>query len=150
MNKLIKLAFAAFLVIGLKGVSEATGIAVSPKEIKTFAYSTNVSSVTTFTTLQSTSGVTMPGAVYALYLSTGTAGDYVVLFDSTTAVGNTVNATTITNQVGPRFYFGSTTATTIIRFDPPLLFFTGLMVGMSSAADEIGVEYETGRGLSGQ
>lgn len=147
-------AALAFFCIASKS-SEAATYARSPKRVSTFGWSTAISSVTSISVAQSTGTLdnTIPGAVYALYLSTGASGDFVVLLDtnSGSGYGTAINPASalLTNQLGPRYYFGSTSAGTTVTFDPPLLFTNGLMVWLSNQTDQVGVEFETGRGISG-
>lgn len=150
-NKLFGSLFLAFGVMGMASLCSASSGGVrSPKQMFEQQYTIAISSVTPFTVLESTSGIAKPGAVYQLILSTGTAGDYVVLFDTSTATTlSIVGATPSVAQMGPRYFYGSTSANTVITFDPPLIFFNGLMVGSSSSTDSFGVTYELGRGLSG-
>lgn len=150
MKKLISFIFMA-LVFSFVGHSEAASTGRYPREIKTVGYSATVSSVTTISAANSALGVQQPGAVYAVILGTGTAGDFVVLMDSNSGLGysSTIAAgANIANQLGPRLFYGSTTQSTVINFDPPIMFFNGLMVQMSAATNQVGVVYETGRGLS--
>jgi hypothetical protein len=91
--------------------------------------------------------------VYQVTLATGAAQDYCVLLDTNNTTGLTVPVTAATTkwpaQLGPRLFFGSTTATTVINFDPPILFYNGLMAECSDANVGAAITFEIGRGLSG-
>lgn len=159
MKNMNKLFVGLLLVFGLMALasynSNAVTVARSPKHSYLYSYSVAITSVTPFTVLQATSTLqAQPGAVYELNLSTGTAGDYIILFDSipysAASLANNGTANNNAYQLGPRFYFGSTTANTKITFDPPLEFYNGLMVIGSSNTEQASVTYEVGRGLSGQ
>ena len=152
MKKL--LSFILFALVGacVAGSSGAATYARGPKETKNFGYTTTITTVTANNFNSGTSTSTIPGAVYDVYLTTGAAGDYCVLYDTNVALGLTVPAagtSNLTNQLGPRFYVGSTTATTVIQLDPPIIFYSGLYAACTTAADGAVVEFETGRGLSG-
>lgn len=156
MNRLFAgfvLAFGTMALLSLG--SQATITARSPKECKTIGYTTVISSVTQATVAQSTNAFTMPGAVYAVYLSSGTTQDYLVMLDTITATGYPAlaNGVIYTNQLGPRMYFGSLSSSTVntaIYYDPPMPFFNGLMAAFSAATEQATICYELGRGLSGQ
>lgn len=151
LKKLLGLTFAALAFFCVASRSEAASYARSPKEIKNIGYSTAITSVTVNTITTSTSSI--PGAVYDVYLGTGTAGDFCVLYDTNIATNLTVpvagTMSNLTNQLGPRLFFGSTTAETTIAFDPPIRFFAGLYTACTSANDSAAIEFETGSGLSG-
>jgi len=155
MKKLVSLflAVAAFACLA-SGRSEAASYARSPKAVKNIGYSSAISSVTvnTFNSVLASSN-TVPGAVYAVTLTSGTAGDYCVLYDTVTAQGLTNAASTsvglFTSQLGPRLFFGSTSANTTVVFDPPIIFFYGLYGTCTNTGTGAMVEFEEGRGLSG-
>lgn len=141
-----------FVLLGLSHRAEA-GVVQSPKHMFTSGYTTQISSVTPFTVYQSTIGFAQPGAIYEIILSTGVAGDYVVLFDTIPFNSSALTVTSGSNssyQLGPKFFYGSTTANTVIRFDPPIIFYSGLMVSSSGSTESFGITYEEGRGISGQ
>ncbi len=157
MKKLLSLTLMVFgLSVMASKVQAAVGVRAPKESFVATSYTTAISSVTPFTVLESTTTspfvIKKPGAVYQVTLGTGTAGAFALLFDTSTAVGlNTANAATITAQLGPRLFFGSTSANTTITFDPPLIFYNGLMVANSAATESgISITYEVGRGLSGQ
>lgn len=158
MKNLNKLFVGVFLAFGLMGIvsvnCNASVVARSPKKSYLYSFSTTISSVTPFTVLQATSTLqAQPGAVYEINMSTGTAGDFIVLFDTipfNAQLLDTQGATGRSSQLGPHFYYGSTTANTKITFDPPLIFYNGLLMIGSSAVEQASVTYEEGRGISGQ
>lgn len=150
-----------FILGGLLGVflaaalqpksADAVTNARSPKSCVTVGYTTNLSSATSFNVWDSTNSVTKPGAVYAVYLSTGASGDYIILLDTNTGTGYTTGAQggKVPNGQIARLYHGSTSANTQITFDPPIPFNTGLLIGMSASTNQATVCYEQGRGLQG-
>jgi hypothetical protein len=155
MKKLISCALLALGVFCLTTRSEAASAARGAKEIKAVGYQTNVSSITTLSVLQSTSGVLMPGVVYQVTTSTGASGDFCLMYDSNTgvgfaALGVATGSSNVASQLGPRLILGSTSASTVYTFDPPIIFYNGLMTQCSSAADGLAVTYEIGRNLGGQ
>lgn len=86
-------------------------------------------------------------AVYAVILGTGAVTDFVVLFDSanyTAAAGQTQGAS-FRGRFGPT----STTGSTIVTFDPPLQFDSGLTIVNATALTANGVVYEPGRVTQG-
>lgn len=153
MKKLLSFTLLAFGLLCANQAQASRG-SVAPKEVfLSPAYSLQITSVTPFTVLESTSGIKKPGAVYQVTCSTGVAGTFSVMFDTgttTTTPGLSMNSN-LAPQLGPRLYYNSTSASTVYTFDPPLIFFNGLMIG-NSAVTEAGcaVTYELGRGLTGQ
>lgn len=157
MNKLKLLFGGLLLALGcLGGVpvrSEASVVARAPKKAYTLTYSTVISSITPFTVLQATSTLQdQPGAVYQVVLSSGAASEYITLFDTVPFNTGFLANTTVgqTYQLGPRLLFGSTTANTTITFDPPMIFYHGLMILDSAVTGQATILYEEGRGISGQ
>ena len=149
LNRWFGVLIGAFICMALGAYRSEAGTSVrSPQKVFTSGYTTVVSSVTGFSVVDSTTLV-KPGAVYQLIMSTGTAGDYIVFFDTTNTTGLS-NTSVTAAQMGPRIYFGSTTQSTVITFDPPMLFSNGLFVQMSTNTNQIGVLFEVGRGLSGE
>jgi hypothetical protein len=149
-NKLIGGLILAFVAIGVFSRLDAAVVARSPKAVYTAGLTTAVSSVTTISAIEASSGVFKPGAVYSMQMSTGVAGDYVILFDSNTGTGLTATGAILSAEVGPRYFFASSATTTSINFDPPLIFFKGIMAVMSAGTETIGISYEEGRAISGQ
>lgn len=154
MKKLLSLIFGCLALGLLAQHAEAVSYARSPKASKNVGYSAAISSVTinSFNAATASSN-TVPGAVYAVYLTTGTSGDYCVLYDTLTAQGLTAPASTstglFTSQLGPRIFFGSTAANTTVTFDPPAIFYFGLYAACTNTGEGASVEFEEGRGLSG-
>lgn len=140
-------------VVLLYGAGMASVGVRSPKEEYNDAYTTAISSVTPFTVVESTSGILKPGAIYQVILGTAAATDYCVMFDTNSALGVASLqplGTVITNQLGPRLTM-STTANTVVTFDPPITFSAGLFVICGPTANDFATfVYELGRGLSGQ
>jgi hypothetical protein len=154
MKKTLSLILVVFGLFCLASRSDAATYARGPKETKNIGYTTVITTITatSFNTV-SLSTSTMPGAVYDVYLGTGASGDYCVLYDTNVALALTApggaNNTNFASQLGPRLFFGSTSASTIYTFDPPIIFYNGLYTACTSANDSATVEFETGRGLSG-
>lgn len=146
MKKLIGLSLGALVFVS--GVSFAGQAVRSPKEHFDLNY-----------TLSWTTGSTQAGALYAVQLGSANAfNDYVTCRDSAPTV-NQMRITDNTATIGPRIYYSSSAvvSNTVAGqgnvnfvFDPPLLFFNGLVCTASSASDQATIVYEQGRGLSGQ
>ncbi len=141
-------------------LSQAVNVVVTPKNTAELDFTTTVTTLTptgftigtgtpTITTSQFT-----PGAVFQVVLGTGAAGDYFEMYDSTTSVGITcgwwnAKLSPGATELSTRLYYSSGTQNTIIRFDPPLQFYNGLVACQSTAANQASLSYELGRGLSG-
>lgn len=154
LDKLVAGLLVAFVGLVMVSSSHASVVARAPKDVALLNYTTVISSVTPFTVFQATSTVQdLPGAVYQITLSTGASGDYLVLFDTVPFNANlfTANANTqiATYQLLPRIFYSSTTQNTVITFDPPVIFYHGLMAIQSAATGSAAITYEMGRGLSG-
>ncbi len=159
MKNMNKLFVGLLLAFGLLAVrAEASVGERSPQTAISFGYTSAISSVTAFTVTESTTVspfiMRKPGAVYQMVLSTAASGEYCILYDTTTATGLTtpaasVGASNYTAQLGPRIFFGSTSQNTVLTFDPPIIFFNGLMVGCSTTSAGGSITYSLGRGLSG-
>lgn len=156
-DKLFSGLLLAFGLMCLASRLQATSAVVSPKNTFELSYTTTVSTVTpvisTFTTASNPNAAFQPGAVFEIFQSSGASGDYFQMFDSSSTVGITCGQFASfpgsAGMLGPRFLFGSTSAETVTKLDPPLEFFNGLVVCVSSTADQASVSYELGRGLSG-
>lgn len=155
-NKLFGGILLAFGLMGLVSVSQATSSVVSPKTSFELSYTTTITTVTAIaSTNAATNAAFNPGAVYQVILATGTSGDYFQMYDSTAATnvttcGQVTALTGTATLLGPRFYFGSTSQNSSTKIDPPIVFLNGLVVCVSSTADQASVTYELGRGISGQ
>lgn len=155
MKNLNKLVVGLFLGLGLMSLAKPSyaNYAIAPKEVFTTKYSTTI---TTFTAVASTNTVAAnqyaPGAVYEVTLASGAASEYFQMYDSTGTFSIStcgVSPDGTAPFLGPRLLFGSTTAITQIKFDPPLVFHNGLVYCDSAATGQAAVTYELGRGLSG-
>jgi len=155
MKKLLSLTLMAFgLLIMTSHRAEAASGVRAPKEVFVSSYTTGAILVTpAISTNAVAAAAYMPGAVYQVILSSGAASEYEVLFDSGNCAGITatwaVGGPTAT-LLAPRLLYGSTTANTVITFDPPIRFDNGLCVIDSAATGSAAITYELGRGLSGQ
>lgn len=148
MKKLMGFIFGLFVLCTLAPKSHAANYSVAPMDAFVTPFSTAVSTY-----------VAGPGAVYQVVLSSGAASEYVQLFDSASVVGlsATYNGFSVLNtsgvvstvSLGTRLIYSSTTANTVIRFDPPLQFFNGLAVVDSAATGQASITYQLGRGLDG-
>jgi len=150
---LLALAFLAFASPVQAGWYKGT-----PKDVFVSSYTTGALQITpavsTTTLANNPNAAFMPGAVYQVDLSTGASGEFVELFDSTFTITNCALAAgaQIANQnlVSPRLMYGSTSANTVITFDPPIRFDWGLWMCDSAVTGHAAVTYELGRGVSGQ
>jgi len=146
------LAFGLVAVVSLAQPVQASIVARSPKEVFLSSYTTGVVLVSpAISTNAVANAAFMPGAVYQLILSSGAAGEYFQLYDSTSTAGITCGALSNGAQqlnIG-RFLFSSTTANVNFTFDPPIVFHNGLAVCDSAATGQAILTYELGRGLSG-
>lgn len=134
MKKLMGILFFLGVVAMAKDVQAAASVR-APKSYTTINYSTTPSSVT----------VSGAGVVYGVILSTGTAGtDYMALFDSASIGTLVANATTFKVRVN----ISSTTQNTVVTFDPPLQFTSGIIAALSAATSWGTVIYERGRAAS--
>ena len=131
--KLVSVVFG--LLFGVAALSHAGGL-TKPRSTALHSYSTTPTLVA--------SG---PGAVYQVVMATGTASEYVILVDSASVTG--VVATSNSKAITPRLFYGSTTASTVITFDPPIVFRNGLVVAPLANTGQLSVSYETGRSIGG-
>lgn len=142
------LLFGLFGLCILAADAHAGNFAIAPMDAFVTPYSTSVSTY-----------VAGPGAVYQVNLASGAASEYIQLFDSAAVTGlsATYNGASVLNSsgvvttvdLGPRLFFSSTTANTVLRFDPPLQFFNGLAVVDSAVTGQASITYQLGRGLDG-
>jgi hypothetical protein len=152
LNKLIVGLFFGVGVLVMAKLSTAASVAIAPKENYVLSQTT---AVTLVTPAVSTNAVTnasyMPGAVYEVDLASGAASEFIVMYDSANTTGITCGAGgNVSSQIGARLFYGSTTANTLTRLDPPLVFHNGLVVCDSAVTGQAAITYELGRGLSGQ
>ena len=125
MKKLMSCLFGLFAVSTFVAWAHAANFAIAPMDAFVTPYSTSVSTY-----------AAGPGAVYEVTLASGAASEYIQLFDSASVTGlsATYNGASVLNSsgvvatvdLGPRLFFSTTTANTVIRFDPPLQFFNGI------------------------
>jgi hypothetical protein len=151
MKNFNRLFVGLILAFGTVAVVQATVGVRAPKSSFTTPFSLSPSSVTTFTVLESTPAVIKkPGAVYQVIMGTGASQEFLVMFDSNSALGITSTLTTPNaTQVGPRLFYNAISSNTVITFDPPLIFYNGLMVIDSAITGQATIVYEMGRDLSG-
>lgn len=119
------------------GKSEAASMAQGAKPSFLLSYTTTVSTVTFG-----------PAILYSVKLSTGASGEFVAIFDSATAVGLT--SATATSVLKARCFFGSTTANTDCKFEPPLQLFNGVQAVDSAVTGQSEITFERGRSSQGQ
>jgi hypothetical protein len=132
MNKLM-----AFLLLGL-------GLVMLPSrgECAAAARGAKNYSTSTFTTTASSVSVSGAGVVYGVILGTGTAGtDFLSLFDASSIAALTSTSTSFKVRVN----VSSATQNTIVSFDPPLQFNSGIVAANSAATLWSTVIYEKGR-----
>lgn len=127
---------ALVLGLGMAGRSEAAGATRGAKAVATLTYTTTVSTVSLGASV-----------LYAVTLSTGASGEYVAFFDTSTATG--ITSTLSTAPLKTRVFFGSTTANTVVNFDPPLQFNNGIVAVDSAITGQSAITYERGRVVSG-
>lgn len=138
MNKLIAVLSLGLLFGFLSVNAEAAPGVRGAKASKNINYSTTVSSVS----------VSGPATVYQVVLSTGTqATDYVALFDSATS--GAIAGATVSTNLKARIYVTTTTANTVVTFDPPLQFNNGIVAANSTSTMWSLITYERGRVTSG-
>lgn len=124
------LAFGLLVsVLGTKNVS-AAGLPLPGKAAFALNYTTTASTITS-----------TAGCLYQVVLSTGAASEYIALFDSASVTGLTAPSTT---GLKTRMVFGSTSANTVYRFDPPIMFFNGIIAIDSAATGQSAFSYDYG------
>jgi hypothetical protein len=146
----LALSFALVAFVNTLGMS--TNAARQAKASFTTPYSLSPSSVTTFTVLESTPAVIKkPGAVYAVIMSTGALGEFLIMFDSNSASGitSTLRTPNVT-QLGPPIFYAGVSSNTVVVFDPPLKFNNGLMVIDSAITGQGTIIWEEGQGIGAQ
>lgn len=153
MKNFNKLFVGLILAFGLMALLSPSGMATNAARIAksdfVTPFSLACSSVTSFTVLESSSGLKKPGAVYQVTLSSGAASEFVLLVDSSACQGLTATLTTGITQVGPRLLYNSTTASTVYTFDPPINFYNGLMEIDSAVTGQAAITWEEGRTVGG-
>jgi len=150
--KYIKSIFAGLLMASAVIMfSHAASLPRSPKMTFVTPYSTAGSSVAIAAVAASSSPVTLPGAIYQVTLSSGASSEYIVLVDTNTCTGVTLQGpyTAPTKYVVSKLLYSSTTANTNFAFDPPLMFDLGLCVFDSASTGQASITYELGRGING-
>lgn len=130
MKKLIGLSILFGALFLLAGTSDAAGPVKGAKPSVAQAFGTTLVHVSS-----------VPVVLYSVILSTGANGDFTAIFDTATTVGIT---TTGTSALKTRILTASTTANTVINFDPPLQLKNGLVFGQSSGVDQSLIVYEKG------
>lgn len=138
MKKLISFAVVVLGILLLSGKSEAASAARGAKGSVTVNYTTAVSTVS----------LAQPAVVYSVYMSTGATGDFIALFDTSSAAGITSSVQT-TGVFKTRCYAGSTITATRCDYDPPLQFNLGVMAVLSTASDQALIVTEKGRVTQG-
>lgn len=127
------------LLLGLAwaGTSEAANPTRGAKGMATAAY-----------TVQMTTVSASAAVVYSVFISSGQPQiEYVVLFDSATAVGNsaTFRGSSFRTMCGAT----STTTVTQCNYDPPLQFNNGVIAAQATAVTHSLIVYEKGRVTQG-
>lgn len=156
-NRLFGSILLAFGLVAMGSLAtRASVVARSPKEVYVLSYTTTVSTVTpAISSNAATNAAFQPGAVYQLLFSTGAAGEYFEMYDSTGTVGISCGAPANGSAqllLGPRFMLPqliTSTTTSGVVFDPPLVFHNGLVACDSAVTGQTSISYELGRGLSG-
>lgn len=155
MKKLLSLALLAVGLFVVSRNAEAGSLPRTPKEVFVSTYTTGAVFIPPAISTSATGNAAYsPGAIYEVVLATGASAEFVLFVDTTSCVGVTAGMapTALGNGATlalPRLYYGSTTAGTDYKFDPPVEFHNGLCAVGSAATGQFGVIYELGRGLSG-
>lgn len=142
MKSNISKFLAVVLAFGVMAFPVNAAIPRSPKKVQCTNYSTTIQTA-----------VVGPGALYAVLLGTGASNEFLAVFDSATITGLTTSSSVA--QIGPHWFEGNPAAAvswssnSLYNFDPPIEFLNGLMFGNSAATGQGCVEFEQGRGLSG-
>ena len=157
MKKLLSFTLMAVGLLMMPHQAHAVWYRGAPKEVFVSSPTTGGIQLTPNISTNATSNAAYnPGAIYQVILSSGAASEYIVMYDSTnctglattTAIGN-LPAQTYGN-LGPHLIYSSTTANTVVTFDPPIRFDQGLCFFDSATSGSASITYELGRGVSGQ
>lgn len=90
-----------------------------------------------------------PAVLYGVLLSSGTAFDFTVFFDSNSAVGLVSGSMTSAAYRGRFYSTGISSGTALFNLDPPWQFTNGLMVSNSVVGTAAVIIYEKGRVTQG-
>jgi len=121
------------LCLAWVGTSHAASAARGAKQSLAINYTTAVSTV----------ALNADVVIYGVVMSTGATGDFVALFDTTTAAG--ISSGVQSSVLKTRCMAGSASVTTMCLYDPPLQFSQGGMAVLSTANDAALIVYEPGR-----
>lgn len=136
MKKLIGLSLLVVGFLAMAGRAEAAGAARGSKSAFALRYTTTVSTVS----LQ-------PATVYGVVLASGAASEFIALFNTNSAGAKTANTNDSTLMT--RVLFSSTSANTVVAFDPPMYFSSGVMVGDSAVTGLSTIIFEPGKNIAG-
>jgi hypothetical protein len=157
MKKMLSCFLFSLGLLALTSPAHAVWYKGTPKDIFVSTPTTGVVQITpvvsTSTVANNPNAAFMPGVLYQVILSSGASAEYYQLVDSTYDFTCPVNYGAIpANQtlLGPRLFYSSTTANTVITFDPPIRFDSGLFGCDSAVTGSAAITYELGRGISGQ
>jgi hypothetical protein len=135
-----KLLFSLVVLLGIGMVATRADAANPTRGAKTstaITYSTTISSVS----------VPGPAVVYSVILSSGASGEYLALFD--TASTGVITAPVSSSALKTRVLYSSTSANTVVNFDPPLQFNLGLAAAGSALTGQALIVWEKGRVTNG-
>lgn len=136
MKKLL-FGLVVLLGVGMAGKAEAAGETRGAKASTAITYTTTASSV----------AVNGAAAVYSVVLSSGAASEYLALFDAASIGALAANSSG--SSLKTRLFYTSTTSNTVVNFDPPLQFNSGIIAIPSAVTGQALVVWEKGRVVSG-
>lgn len=137
MKKLIGFGILGLALLAWAPSAQAASSSRGAKSNAAILYSTSVSSVST----------TGSATLYAVTLSSGTAGtDYVQLWDLASIGGTTLATNT---GLKAKIVVSSATQNTVVNFDPPLLFKNGIIAANSATTMTSLITFEAGRASAG-
>lgn len=135
-------------LIGFSLLVLAFGLFYKPPTVEAVqaARGAKMSTSILFTVTPASVSVSGPAVVYGVILSSGTAGtDYVVLFDSGAIAGNLPTTMTFKTKI----IASSATQNTVVSFDPPLQFNSGIIAANNAATLWSTIIWEKGRVTQG-
>lgn len=134
MNKTLKLlsgVLALFMLVC--GKAHAGGLSQAATGGTTINYTTTVTTITQH-----------PAYVYGVIMSTGASAEFIALCDSNVVTGIT-SATATQGVLKARLFYGSTTANTVTKFEPPLKFQNGIIAAPSAVTGQAVILWAQGQ-----
>jgi hypothetical protein len=140
MKKLMGLSFLALGLLVMANRADAASPARGAKGSTSILYTTTVSTISL-----------NPAVLYSVICSSPTtAGDYVVLFDSSTSIG--ISSGMATSPLKTKIILSSSTSASNagkIDYDPPLQFSKGIIAVLSAATNSCMFVWESGHVTQG-